>query len=254
MYRFLFLVLFIVSCSTQNAVKIKPVPVKTDDSLLHALKQFLETTVSDSKSAAGVITKHRIIQHLTHLRKMNNGGRKFYLLEKENITEMINAVTKGIYDDYLLINKHGTLIYSRSSDELFGADILHGFEDSPLFYLFKSGKSGIKLYDVSPLSSQRGGKSLYISIPVFVENSFHGILILKSDQNKIVKLSKKEFLITDSSGTIRVSRNQDRIYKNYENFSKMKEKFGFFKDRNKTIRYYSLKFLDLNWNIFETVN
>ncbi len=251
MYRILiFILFFIIACSRGNVVNNSV----QDKSLLASVKNFLSRSVNDCKSAGAVIEKHRIIQHLTHLKKMNNGGRKYYLLEKDHITEMINAVTKGVYDDYLLVNRNGILIYSRSSDDLFGTDIRYGFEDSPIYKLFSKGESGIRIHDISPLSSQRGGACLYVSIPVYVEGSYHGILILKADQSKIAGLSTKKFFIVDNSGIIRVSGNTNDIYKNYSLFGKIAGDSGSFADNSTKVQYSKLSYMDLNWNILEINN
>lgn len=241
MYRFLFIVLIISSCSTE-AVKIK-----VDNGLSGKIKSFLVRTELDSKNAGSIIEKHKIIQQLTHLRRMNNGGKKFYLLEKENITEMINAVTVGVYDDYVLINKHGRLIYSRSNDDLFGVDIKHGFEDSPLYRLFLSSKNRIHFHDISPMSSQRHGANLYVSVPVFVQNNFHGILILTINYKKLNEYSGIKFQIIDDRGIIRVSQEYSNIYKGYDQFAQVKGNAGSFRFGGKTTYYDHLKYRDLSW-------
>jgi hypothetical protein len=114
---------------------------------------------------------------------MDSGGQKYYLLEKQDITEMINSVTEGIYLNYILINKIGDIVYSKNDDDLFGLNINKENDSTPIKKCF-SNRGGIYFEDITntvPLSEN----SLFISSPVYVEDDFHGVLILQVDVKKI---------------------------------------------------------------------
>ena len=65
-----------------------------------------------------VVMEEEIVKNLTHLHRMDYGGRKYYLLERENITKMIQAVTEGTYTDLILVNKKGIIIYTMNNDDI----------------------------------------------------------------------------------------------------------------------------------------
>lgn len=246
MFRLILLILvFLISCSTGTTVK-------TDDSSIRSMiKDFLIRSEGDVTRAGLVIQKHRIIQHLTHLRKMNNGGKKFYLLEKDNITEMINAVTEGIYNDYILINRHATIVYSKNRDDLFGSEITYGFESSPLSKLYQKGKRKILFHDISPVTAQSNETSLFLSIPVYVQKSFHGILILETDHSTILKNVKGSFTVIDEKGIVRISKNRDEIYSKYKYLKNIDKNEGAFSTPEGKVYYSTFVHNDLKWIICE---
>ena len=80
-------VLFLSCASPEKQVST---PVILESAIdLSTLEGFFRTTESDALKAKQVVEKDKIIFNLTHLKLMNTGGRKYYLLERENITEMI---------------------------------------------------------------------------------------------------------------------------------------------------------------------
>lgn len=212
---FLFL-LICISCSTQP-VKVDVVQdaVKTDD--ISKLEKFFRRSEQDSVKAGNVLQKHNIIQHLTHLRKMDSGGKKYYQLEKDDITEMIRSVTEGIYLDYILINKNGDIVYTKNNNDLFGANISVGFDATPIQKCFQS-RSGVFFEDISFLAPSSSIYSLYISTPVFVEGSFHGVLIFQMDIKKISEILENGTEIFSRDGIIRVTPVADRIFSKYSGF------------------------------------
>ena len=210
-YVLLSLIIFL-SCGTQ--------PVKVDDIKsgdAANLDSFFKRSETDSVNAGGVIEKHKIIQHLTHLWKMDRGGQKYYRLEKDDITEMINSVTKGIYLDYILINKHGDIIYTKLNEELFGVNVNKGYEATPLLKCFSS-RTGVFFEDVAFLTPASKIYSLYISSPVYVEGSFHGVLILQVEINKIADLLAAGTEVLSRDGVIRVSSSGEKVFSKYPGF------------------------------------
>jgi len=171
-YFLLLSLIVLLSCVEEN------VRVEDDN-----FESFLKRCELDSIKACNVIKKHRIIQHLTHLRTMDAGGQKYYLLEKQDITEMINSVTEGIYLNYILINKIGEIVYSKNDDDLFGLNI-NKENDSTLIKKCFSNRGGIYFEDIAN-SAHLSKNILFISSPVYIEDDFHGVLILQVDVKKI---------------------------------------------------------------------
>lgn len=231
----IFLLIFIcISCSTPPVIveKTKPVEIITPPEIISEppiikssetsnLEKFFKRSEKDSMKAGSVLQKHKIIQHLTHLRRMDSGGKKYYLLEKDDITRMINSVTEGIYLDYILINKYGDIIYTNRNEELFGVNINTGFDRSPLQKCF-ANRSGVFFEDVSFLAPSSRIYSLYLSTPVFVEERFHGVLILQIDIKKISELLDPGTEVFSRDGIIRVASLEERIFSRYSGLAVIK--------------------------------
>lgn len=208
-FRFISLLLiFAVSCSAppvKEEVKVIP-----EDTNISSLEKFFKRSEGDSIRAGQVIEKHNIVQQLTHLRLMDTGGKKYYLLERENITEMINAVTEGIYLDYVIINKHGDIIYTKKNDSLFGTNVNEGYEETPLKKCFAM-RRGVYFEDVALLTPASTTYSLYVSTPVYVQQNFHGILVLQIDISKISEILEKNTDVVNSKGIIKIADDYSRI-------------------------------------------
>ncbi len=225
-YIFLFSVIFF-SCGTEK-VKIYEVKaeiskseeiVKKEDEATR-LEKFFKRSELDSSRAGLIIEKNKIIQHLTHLRKMDRGGKKYYLLEKDDITEMIRSVTAGIYLDYILINHNGDIIYTSRENGLFGTNVNSGYEETPLKKCFIN-RSGVYFEDFSFISSSSKVYSLYIATPIYVEGSFHGTLILQLEMKKLSGILEPETEIFSRDGIIRVTNSEERIFIKYSGFEKI---------------------------------
>ncbi len=202
------LIVFALSCS---APPVKKETAKAEqDTNISSLEKFFKRSESDSLRAGEVIQKRNIIQQLTHLKLMDKGGKKYYLLERENITAMISAVTEGIYLDYILINKHGDIIYTKNNNSLFGTNVNEGYEATPLKKCF-SMKRGVYFEDVSLLTPASTTYSLYVSAPVYVEQNFHGILVLQIDISKIKEILEKDTDVINRDGIIKITSDYSRI-------------------------------------------
>lgn len=212
------LIMFAVSCSAPT-VKVE-IKKPEQDANLSSLEKFFKRSESDSLRAGQVIEKHNIIQQLTHLRLMDTGGKKFYLLERENITEMINSVTEGIYLDYVLINKHGDIIYTRKNDSLFGTNVNEGYEDTPLKKCFVM-RRGVYFEDVSLITPGSTTYSLYVSSPVYVQQNFHGILVLQIDISKINEILEKDTDVINRNGIIKIAADYTRINSQIPDYSSL---------------------------------
>lgn len=248
MKKFLVLLIIIISVGCSREVK-NPKP-SSENMDVKNLADFFKRSDKDAFMAMQVIEKHRIIQHLTHLRKMNSGGRKYYLLERDSITEMIRSVTEGIYLDYILINRHGDIIYSRSNDSLFGQDVNSGYESTPLKRCFSMRERETYFDDVSTITPGSSVYSLFVSRPVYVEESFHGILILQVDIRKIAELLESETDIISREGIVRVTGDNTRILSQHASFSRIglqTETGGFFREGGSTVHFVPFNFRNISW-------
>jgi hypothetical protein len=73
----------------------KETPVRREMSPLEGrLAGFFSLCARDASSAARVVEKHDIVKMLSHFLRMDGGGKKYYLLEREHISEMILAVNR----------------------------------------------------------------------------------------------------------------------------------------------------------------
>jgi len=205
-------VVFLSCASPEKQVSIPPVMFD-----LSTLEGFFKTAESDAVKAKQVVEKDKIIFNLTHLKLMNTGGRKYYLLERENITEMINAVTEGIYLDYILINRSGDIIYTRIDDSIFGSNINKGFEDTSLRRCYLS-REMVHFEDVSAMSTASSILGLYVSVPIISEEGFQGTLILQIDIDRINRLFDEKTDIISREGLIRVTADRTRILSQYYGF------------------------------------
>jgi len=212
-------VLFLLSCSAPVQKVCEPLSFEalTD---LTLLEKFFRTSEEDVIRARDVVIRHGLIRNLSHLKKMNSGGTKYYLLERENITEMINAVTAGVYLDYIIINSGGDIIYTKSNNDIFGNNVNTGFNDTPVRKCFYS-REGVHFEDVDMLTHSSNVLGLYVSVPVITEGAYQGSLILQIDIAGINRLFDSYTDIISREGTIRVTENRGRILSPYHAFSEI---------------------------------
>ena len=243
----LIFLIVLLSCVRENVI-IEDVKLTEVDKL----ESFFKRSELDSIKACNVIKKHRIIQHLTHLRAMDSGGKKYYLLEKQYITEMINSVTEGIYSNYILINKIGDIVYSKNDDDLFGLNINKGYDSSPIKKCF-SNKRDVYFEDITNAVPMSKSYSLFISSPVYVEEDFHGILILQIDVKKINELLETGTEILNRDGIFKVSSFEEKIFSKYSEFDKINidsldnnEEF-LLNVQNEKLKFSKFSFRNINW-------
>jgi hypothetical protein len=244
--------LLLLSCTSRSIDprgEISPPPKINPDSLIN----FFRVCEIDIHNATRVIVERDIVRNLTHLQRMNQGGRKYYLLEREAISEMIKAVTKGLYEDFILINRHGTVVYSMVNDTIFAKGVKTYLVDTPLYDCFVNTVGDIYIKDIteSPILSEN--PNLFISSPVVKENSLHGIFILQVDIKKIEEVMGTNSFIIDSEGTYRVSRYREKIFNPFPYFDKMSLSALSYKQvlpliaEGKTYSCYPFTFKNLSW-------
>lgn len=220
MKKFIVLILMVLAaCSSQvkNIVIPPEVEMPAD---LSVLQKFFRMTETDALRARQVIEKNKMVLNLSHLKGMDRGGKKYYLLEKENITDMINAVTEGVYADYILINSRGDIIYTRSDSGLFGENINKGFEDTPLRKCF-CNSDDIHFEDVALMTNSSDTLGMYVSVPVYYEGARDGALILQIDICYINRLFNVPTDIISREGLVRIASDRSRILSMYNAFGEI---------------------------------
>ncbi|MBN1531127.1 MAG: hypothetical protein JXA20_00555 [Spirochaetes bacterium] len=168
------------------------------------IDSFLGLCEADLRSARKVIEDNGIIKNLTHLQYMNAGGSKYYLLERENISKMITSVTAGIYSDYILINKKGTVIYTKENDSIFAKNVRTSLAGTPLAYCY--GADGEIRFGNLDTAHLRTVESIYPSIAIPGDDRSAGVFILQIDKERVRRLLNEGSAILDAGGTILVSR------------------------------------------------
>lgn len=202
--------------TASEAVSQAPEEVTSKDPVL----EFFRHCRGDLKRASDIILKEDIIRNLTHLQNMDRGGKKFYPLERENISSMIKAVTEELYDECIIINEKGTVVYTKNSDSLFGADILSLPDSSPI-------KKGFTVRDkvwISDASEIDGFKGEYTVFSQKVEggDTLPGTLILQMKTSRVKKaLLKSEFIIGAEDGKYRVSHEPGKEQTLFEDFHRI---------------------------------
>lgn len=193
-----------------NTLKYTSKQINTEQEI-SKLKDLFLLYESDIKNAVKVIIKNDMINSLNHLFSMNSGGRKYYLLERETLSEMIKAVTEGLYKDFILINNNGTIIYSMDCDDIFGKNVFKSLIDTPIYKCFLQNKINdtyIKDISIFPPLSQNA--HLFISMPVGKEKAYSGVFILQIDISKIKDIFENETIIIGYDGRYRISPNGEK--------------------------------------------
>jgi hypothetical protein len=247
------IIIFAVSgCSQRQAVEIKPQDdfFKTYES--ERLLEFFTTCNNDIKKAVQVISDYKMIANLTHLKRMDMEGKKYYLLERENLTKMIKTVTDGTYSDLILINKSGVIIYTMVNDEIFGQNIKTHLKDTALNKCFtNSSEKGFYIEDMSKFPSANGTPKIFVSYPDKIEDFIRGIFIIQINTEVIKSIFEKVPVITGMDGKYRLDKNEDNILQPYSYFNKIIPGNGrqYFEIENKKYSYYPFKFNSISWII-----
>lgn len=264
-FSIIFLVLILITaCSTQKVVTEKVAvpeperPMNQTETRFHA---FFSMCERDIYNARKVVFDRDLIKILTHLHKMNEGGRRYYLLERESITEMIMAVTKGVYSDFILINKHGIIIYTRENDDIFGKSVITTLKNTALLNCFNMTDTNFNIEDVSIFPPESNSPNIFISTKVIKDNSFHGVFVLQVGIYKIEEIIDRYTNIISPDGICRVSKNSDNVLAQNQYFSRIdlksnvtSSKPGIFNADEKNFEYYPFKFKNLSWIVITEKN
>ncbi len=222
MKKLILFILIIITplCKTprkEAAVSEKP----RRDIIVHNLKDFFVRCEQDVLRAKKVIVDEDIVKNLSHLLRMDNGGKKFYILERENITRMIRSVTRGVYTDFILINRKGVVIYTAVNNDIFGKNVRSHLKSTPLFHCYNNIKEGIYFHDISTLSPEIERNSLFVAIKAKGGISFPGLFVLQVSTGKLTGYMERGSFALSMDGVYRLSRDPEKIQSSYEDFNFM---------------------------------
>lgn len=191
LYLPILIVFLVLSCST----------TETSKSEQRLIASLFSPYIHDMGKAVDIIQKHELIANLTHLMNMDNGGRKYYLLEYEHISEMIDNVTQQLYDDLLIINNSFTIVYSMKNIDFYGRRLP---QLSPILHYFISNLpyddvAIYKPFEYPPLS---GNYSFCICYPVQLNNRNKGFCIGLINQNKFYDILPTDAIIAETNGEV----------------------------------------------------
>ncbi|MEW6526488.1 MAG: hypothetical protein AB1444_07480 [Spirochaetota bacterium] len=183
--------LYLSSCSTK-------ITTKSDVRLISAL---FAPYINDMSNAVTIIQKHELIANLTHLMTMDNGGRKYYLLEYEHINEMIGNVTQQLYEDMIIINSSYTILFSMKSIDLYGRRLS---QLSPMLHYFVSNLpyDDIAIYKPFEYPPMSGNYSFCICYPIQINDRNKGFCIGLINQNKFYDILPADSIIAETNGQV----------------------------------------------------
>ncbi len=170
------------------------------------LGNLLAQCENDLKKGSEVIRERDIIKNLTHLQRMDSGGAKYYILERENISKMIAAVTDGVYRDFILLNRKGTVVYTKDDDSIQGKNVRTSLAGTPLQDCF-TGQDDLGFGSLS-WTPFRQGEFLYPSLRIHGGERSSGIFVLKIKTQKLRDLLSPGTRVLDKQGIVLISRNE----------------------------------------------
>jgi hypothetical protein len=250
---FLIFILILTSCTTKQISENKPEYTTSESD---QLSKFFNICSTDIQKAVKVIADNKMIGMLTHLKKMDMEGKKYYLLERENLTAMIKSVTEGTYSDLILINSSGVIIYTMINDDIFGKSVKSNLKDTALNTCFnKSSEFGFHIEDVSLFPLNNGNPKLFVSFPDKRDNYSKGVFVIQIDLEIIRSLFKEVPIIIGIDGIYRIDKNMDNVLKPYNYFNKIdienldKIKKQYLNIENNHYIYYPFNLNSLSWII-----
>jgi hypothetical protein len=193
------------------------------------MRKFFAAFEKDMVNTAQVIAQQELVKTLTHLQNMNSGGKKYYLLERESLTKMIQELSSYDYAECILLNHSGTVIYSMKEDSIFAKNAV-SFAAS-LGILYKNGKDGPYLLDSNEYPVLSGRYVVFFAIPV--PDDVDGVLLAAVAAESIATIAGIKGSFVDQNGFIRVSADPSKIMTSSVRFRG--------KDSEKVFRYHNLE-------------
>ena len=254
MKKILFLLaMMIIACSTavreQTPVQSPPQTNAESD----ILADFFSRCELDMDKAGQVVAQEDIIKNLSHLHRMDSGGRKYYILERDAISRMIHAVTQDIYSDFIIINDSGTIIFTAHNDYLFGKNIKRELRTSALARCADTGDGEIHIHDVTILDSNPPAYAILISKRLKGGNAFPGTFILQLDTEQIGRIFTSPTEIIGPDGKYRVASRELTLlpYPRQETVSLCRNlnagESVNFRDNSTEYRCRDFRYRDLSW-------
>jgi hypothetical protein len=183
-----------------------------------ALNKFFKFCEEDIAAAKKVILEKDLIKILSRLQDRDNGGDKYYLLERENITKMIKSVTSDLYNDIVLINKTGTIIYTMNNHNIFAKNVKTSMRSTSLNASYVNRDINPYIGQVSLLPADADRFFITISSKVSGGETAPGIALLKIDIEKLQKIIGDNASIIDSYGVYQVTKDRTKISSPYPDF------------------------------------
>ncbi len=185
------------------------------------LKGLFELCESDLEKAKKVIIERDLIKLLTHFQRMDRGGDKYYLLEREGITSMIKSVTEGMYSDFILINRDGTVIYTMKNDTIFSKNVRTTLGNTALSLCYTNRETKPFIASVASAPLFWDGYYIAVSSEVSAPGTMPGIFILLVDMEKVQRLVGEKSFIIGPKGTYEVVGDRQKINTAYGDFDRI---------------------------------
>lgn len=162
--------------------------------------QFFYQCEQDIYRCAELVSQKDLVQSLSHLNRMNSGGRHYYLLEKENISAMLNAMSSYKYSECYIINSKGIIIYTMNNDELLGKPVRAA--TMQVQKAFKKGMNGEQsVEDVDTESLAPASYDLYFGRPITASsNDTQGVIVSTVSLLHLTKQLPADTLIVSANG------------------------------------------------------
>jgi len=162
--------------------------------------------MEDLKRAEGVVKKNDMIQNLSHLQRMNTGGKRYYLLERKSLTALLQSITIEQYHDIILTDRGGRVLYTMHDDTLFNTVISRQDESSPLLRCYTNGiKGNIFIHEPAQYPRLSSSILLFIAYPVTIDSEPAGLLIAVIKNDLLVAIKPRDLLVLNHSGNLAVT-------------------------------------------------
>lgn len=175
-----------------------------------SLTELMMLCEKDARNAGNVIIEEDMIRMLTHFKRATYNGRRYYLLEKENITRMIDAVTENIYDDYIIINQHGTILYTRNDTDIFWKNVVRQIQNRPYHVPFENRDQEIFISDVMERTEGSGSHVILISRRLGGNSTMPGLMVLQLDVSHIKEALNERMDLVGVDGRYRLDGPSSR--------------------------------------------
>ncbi len=201
----------ILSCGTT--------PDDTDmssaDMYSHFIISFFDRYIEDLERAETVVKKNDMIQNLSHLQRMNTGGKRYYLLERKSLTALLQSITMEQYHDIILTDRGGRVLYTMHNDTLFNTVISRQDKETPLSRCYKKAiKGNIFIHEPAQYSRLSSSILIFVSFPVTIDNEPAGLLIAVIKNDLLVADKPRDLLVLNSSGDLAVTAHPQNLGKN----------------------------------------
>lgn len=206
-YRIPLFALLIFSCASGPKETVKAPDLK-------GLSGFFATFENDMKNSTASIAQQDLVKSLSHLLRMNAGGSKYYPLERDALTKMINELASYQYSECILINKSGVIIYSMYEDDMLAKRVEHYPKNIGIIYNNMKDADEFILDDAAVLSNS-GKKIILFGMKIHTQEGFQGILISGIEIEKITGYGEIKETVVNSLGTVILDTKMDNISKQF---------------------------------------